>query len=205
MSQQGPIIVVSAGEPPPFASALHDAELLPVVPCRWAAASRSLAQLTPAAVVVAASAAGEIGLEALARQVAATRLYLPLIVVDPTTSLPDNAIPCTQSGGKFDRLIARLRSALRGRKLHLTVMRRVDGGAAPHATFDDADPARDPTVLLIGRGAAYPSLSVSLGERMGVVGALPVEAAGPKLSTRHNHGNALGGGFLSRARGAILP
>src|SRR5207237_594972 len=148
MSQQGPIIVVSAGEPPPFASALHDAELLPVVPCRWADASRSLAQLAPAAVVVAASATAEIGLEALARQVAATRLYLPLIVVDPTTSLPDNAIPCTQSGGKFDRLIARLRSALRVRTLHSTVMRRVGGGAAALATFDDADPARDPTVVL---------------------------------------------------------
>src|SRR5205085_1852965 len=83
---QGAIIVVSAGEPPPFANALHDAELLPVVPCSWADASRSLARLTPAAVVVPASEAAEIGLEALATQVAATRLYLPLIVVDPTTS-----------------------------------------------------------------------------------------------------------------------
>ncbi|MFL6825678.1 MAG: GGDEF domain-containing protein, partial [Bradyrhizobium sp.] len=184
MSQQGPILVVSPGEPPPFASALHDAELVPVVPCSWADASRSLAQLAPAAVVVAASAAAEIGLEALARQVAETRLYLPLIVLDPTTSLPGNAIPCTQSGGKFDRLIARLRSAIRVRTLHSTVMRRLDGGAAAHATFDDADPARDPTVLLIGRGAAYPSLSVALGERMGVVGALRIEAAAKHLTTR---------------------
>src|SRR5256714_6394973 len=204
MSQQGPIIVVSAGEPPPFASALQDAELLPVVPCRWADASRSLAQLAPAAVVVAASATAEIGLEALARQVAANRLYLPLIVVDPTTSLPDNAIPCTQSGGKFDRLIARLRSALRVRTLHSTVMRRVDGGAAAHATFDDADPARDPTVLLIGRGAAYPALSVSLGERMGVVGALSVEAAAKHLNTRDIDGIVLGEGFSPRVVDAFL-
>src|SRR2546423_3207395 len=123
MSQQGPIIVVSAGEPPPFASALHDAELLPVVPCSWADASRSLAQSAPAAVVVAASAAAEIGLEALARQVAATRLYLPLIVVDPTTSLPDNAIPCTQSGGKFARLVGSLRPAWQGRAADSAVMR----------------------------------------------------------------------------------
>src|SRR5256714_1010531 len=204
MSQQGPIIAVAAGEPPLFASALQDAELLPVVPCRWADASRSLAQLAPAAVVVAASAAGEIGLEALARQVAATRLYLPLIVVDPTTSLPDNAIPCTQSGGKFDRLIARLRSALRVRTLHSTVMRRVGGGAAAHATFDDADPARDPTVLLIGRGAAYPSLSVSLGERMGVVGALRIEAAAKHLTTRDIDGIVLGEGFTPRVEDAFL-
>ena len=34
------------------------------------------------------------------------------------------------------------------------------------------DPARDATVLLIGRGGAYPTLSVALGERTGVVGAL---------------------------------
>ena len=204
MSQQGPIIVVSAGEPPPFASALQDAELLPVVPCRWANASRSLAQLAPAAVVVAASATAEIGLEALARQVAANRLYLPLIVVDPTTSLPDNAIPCTQSGGKFDRLIARLRSALRVRTLHSTVMRRVGGGAAALATFDDADPARDPTVLLIGRGAAYPSLSVSLGERMGVVGALRIEAAAKHLTTRDIDGIVLGEGFTPRVEDAFL-
>jgi hypothetical protein len=204
MSQQGPIIVVSAGEPPPFASALHDAELSPVVPCSWADASRSLAQSAPAAVVVAASAAAEIGLEALARQIAATRLYLPLIVVDPTTSLPDNAIPCTQSGGKFDRLIARLRSALRVRTLHSTVMRRLDGGAAAHATFDDADPARDPTVLLIGRGAAYPSLSVSLGERMGVVGALRIEAAAKHLTTRDIDGIVLGEGFTPRVEDAFL-
>ena len=204
MSQQGPIIVVSAGEPPPFASALHDAELLPVVPCRWADASRSLAQLAPAAVVVAASATAEIGLEALARQVAATRLYLPLIVVDPTTSLPDNAIPCTQSGGKFDRLIARLRSALRVRTLHSTVMRRLDGSTTAHATFDDADPARDPTVLLIGRGAAYPSLSVSLGERMGVVGALRIEAAAKHLTTRDIDGIVLGEGFTPRVEDAFL-
>ena len=204
MSQQGPIIVVSAGEPPPFASALHDAELLPVVPCRWADASRSLAQLAPAAVVVAASATAEIGLEALARQVAATRLYLPLIVVDPTTSLPDNAIPCRQSGGKFDRLIARLRSALRVRTLHSTVMRRLDGSTTAHATFDDADPARDPTVLLIGRGAAYPSLSVSLGERMGVVGALRIEAAAKHLTTRDIDGIVLGEGFTPRVEDAFL-
>ena len=48
---------------------------------------------------------------ALAKQIAAQRPYLPLITVDPTTSLPDNAIPFSQTGGNFDRLTARLRAA----------------------------------------------------------------------------------------------
>ena len=38
-------------------------------------------------------------------------------------------------------------------------------------------PIDDATVLLIGRGAGYPALSVALGEQMGVVGALSIEAA----------------------------
>ena len=39
------------------------------------------------------------------------------------------------------------------------------------------------TVLLIGRGAAYPALSVAFGERVGVVGALSIEFSNP----RHAH------------------
>ncbi len=49
---------------------------------------------------------------------------------------------------------------------------------AARAALDDTDPARDATVLLIGRGAGYPALSVALGERMGVVGALSARSRG---------------------------
>ena len=45
-------------------------------------------------------------------------------------SLPENAIPFSQSGGNFDRLMARLRAALRVRTLHATVMRRLDDDPA---------------------------------------------------------------------------
>jgi hypothetical protein len=165
MSQQGPIIVVSAAKRPPFASALDDAKMFPVIEAAWADASRAVEQMQPAAVLVTLSDAVEPGFEALAKQIAARQPYLPLIVVDPKTSLPENAIPFSQSGGSFDRLMARLRAALRVRTLHATVMRRLDEDPAARATPADADPARDATVLLIGRGAAYPSLSVLLGER----------------------------------------
>jgi hypothetical protein len=68
----------------------------------------------------------------------------------------------------------------------------------------EADPARDATVLLIGRGAAYPALSVSLGERIGVVGALSIEAAAKHLNVRDIDGIVLGEGFSARVIDAFL-
>ncbi len=62
----------------------------------------------------------------------------------------------------------------------------------------------DATVLLIGRGAAYPALSVALGERMGVVGALSIEAAAKHLNTRDIDGIVLGEGFSPRVIDAFL-
>jgi hypothetical protein len=202
MSQQGPIIVVSAAERPSFASALDDAKLFPVIDAGWADASHAVEQLTPAAVLVAQSETAESSLKALARQLAATKPYVPLIAIDPSTRpLPENAMPFSQTGGHFDRLIARLRAALRVRTLHSTVLRRLDD--AP-ATLADSDPTRDATVLLIGRGASYPALSVSLGERMGVVGALSIEAAAKHLNTRDIDGIVLGEGFTARVEDAFL-
>src|ERR1700694_1110126 len=140
MSQQGPIIVVSTAERPSFASALDDAKLFPVIDASWADASHAVEQLAPAAVLVALSETVESSLEALARQIAATKPYLPLIAVDPRTGLPENAMPFSQSGGNSDRLIARLRAALRGRTLHSTVLRRLDD--AP-TTLADKGPSPD--------------------------------------------------------------
>jgi len=204
MSQQGPLIVVSTAGRPSFASTLDDAKMFPMIDAGWADASRAVAQMQPAAVLVAMDGTPVPGLDALARQIAAQRPYLPLITVDPTTSLPDNAIPFSQSGGNFDRLTARLRAALRVRALDITVMRRMDGEPAARATASDFDPTRDATVLLIGRGAAYPELSVSLGERIGVVGALSIEAAAKHLNTRDIDGIVLGEGFSPRVVDAFL-
>ncbi|WP_029582971.1 hypothetical protein [Bradyrhizobium sp. URHD0069] len=204
MSQQGPILVISTAERPPFASALDEAKLFPVIEAAWADASRAVEQLQPVAVLVAMAEAAEDRFDALAKQMAGRQPYLPLIAIDPETSLPENAIPFSQSGGNFERLIARLRAALRVRALHATVMRRLDGDSAVRTILADTDPARDATVLLIGRGAAYPSLSVSLGERMGVVGALSIEAAAKHLNTRDIDGIVLSEGFSPRVVDAFL-
>jgi hypothetical protein len=204
MSQQGPIIVVSSGDRPPFAAALDDPKLFPVIDAEWADAARAVDQLQPAAVIAAMSHNVHSGFQALAKQIAARQPYLPLIAVDPSTSLPETAIPFSQTAGNFDRLIARLRSALRIRTLHSTVMRRIDPGTAARTALADIDIARDATVLLIGRGAAYPSLSVSLGERLGVVGALSIEAAAKHLNSRDIDGIVLGDGFSPRVVDAFL-
>ena len=207
MSQQGPILVVSTARRPSFAATLDVGRLFPVVETEWADAVRAVEQVQPAAVLAATADTDEAGLAELAARVAARQPYLPLIAVDPQVPHPDNVIAFFQSQvlqtqGGSDRLVARLRAALRVRSLHATVMRRLVP-ATPMAP-SHIDPARDATVLLIGRGGAYPTLSVALGERTGVVGALSIEAAAKHLNVRDIDGIVLGEGFSPRVIDAFL-
>jgi hypothetical protein len=204
MSQQGPILVVSSDAWPSFVTALDEAKIFPVIQTGWADAARAVTQVQPAAVLAAMSGAAEARLAALAAQIAARKPYLPLIAVEPANALPDNALPFAQHGGNIDRLIARLRAALRIRALHTTVLRRLESEAPPQTKLPDTDPVRDATVLLLGRGAAFPSLSVALGERMGVVGAFSIEAAANHLNTRDIDGIVLGEGFTARVVHAFI-
>jgi hypothetical protein len=202
MSQQGPILVVSTATEPSFASALDVARLFPVVETDWADAARAVEQVQPAAVLADVTGIDQARLAPLAARVAACQPYLPLIAVDPDRPLPDNAIPFFQSQGNSDRLLARLRAALRIRSLHTTVMRRLV--PATRMALSDIDTARDATVLLVGRGGAYPTLSVSLGEQAGMVGALSIEAAARHLNTRDIDGIVLAEGFSPRVVDAFL-
>ena len=207
MSQQGPILVVSTARRPSFAATLDLARLFPVVETEWADAVHAVEQVQPAAVLAATSDTDGAGLAELAARIASRQPYLPLISVDPRLPHPDNVIPffqsqTSQTPAGSDRLVARLRAALRVRSLHATVMRRLEP-ATPMA-LSHIDPARDATVLLIGRGGAYPTLSVALGERTGVVGALSIEAAAKHLNVRDIDGIVLGEGFGLRVVDAFL-
>jgi hypothetical protein len=204
MSQQGPILVVSSDAWPSFVTALDDAKMFPVIETGWADAARAVTQVQPSAVLAAMSAGVETRFAALAEQIAARKPYLPLIAVEPKGALPDNAIPFTQGQGHVERVVVRLRAALRIRALHSTVLRRLEDGAAPQIKLPDTDPARDATVLLLGRGAAFPALSVAMGERMGVVGTFSIEAAASHLNTRDIDGIVLGEGFTARVVDAFL-
>ena len=217
MSQQGPILVVSTARRPSFATTLDIGRLFPVVETEWADAVHAVEQVQPAAVLAATADTDAAGLAQLAARVAARQPYLPLISIDPRVAHPDNVIPFfqnqipqpqvsptqpMQTQGGSDRLTARLRAALRVRSFHATVMRRLE--PATPMGLSHIDPARDATVLLIGRGGAYPTLSVALGERTGVVGALSIEAAAKHLNVRDIDGIVLGEGFSPRVIDAFL-
>jgi hypothetical protein len=201
--QQGPIIVVSDDKQPAFMAALGEGGLFPVIETTWAEASRAIAQLHPALVLAAASEVATAELDLIARQIIGIQPYLPLLVTEPKGALPENAIPFSQASGNWNRLLPRLRAALRVRTLHVTVLRRLSDQAVKTA-IAEIDPVRDATVLLVGRAGAYPALSVALGERMGVVGALSIEAAAKHLNTRDIDGIVLGEGFTDRVVDAFL-
>jgi len=199
MSYHAPILVVSDDERSPLAAGLADADLFPVVNSPWAGVRGAVERLQPSAIV--ADAPPSEALQKLSRQVAALPLYVPLIAVTAKGALPDNALPF--AGDDIARLAARLRAALRVRTLHGTAMRRIADDAGT-ASPPDGDPLQDATVLLIGRGAAYPALSVALGERVGVVGALSIEAAAKHLNVRDLDGIVLAEGFSPRVVDAFL-
>jgi hypothetical protein len=202
MSQQGPILVVSSGEPSSVATALSETKMFPVIETGWSEASHAVGQLQPAAVLVCGDAGP--GFAALAAQVAEIKPYVPLVVIDPKVSLPENALPFALTTHGFEQLNSRLRAALRVRSLHATVLRRVADDPATRIRLSDTDPIQEATVLLIGRGAAYPALSVALGERISVVGALSIEAAAKQLNLRDLDGIVLAEGFSPRVVDAFL-
>jgi hypothetical protein len=202
MSQQGPVLIVSAAARPLFAAVLDETKLFPVVVTDWNEVGRAIEQVKPAAVIAAAEGADFTTLTALAKRTAARAPYLPLIAVDPASALPDTVISFFQKKGLPDRLVARLNASLRVRALHATVMRRLVPPTPIAMT--DIDPVGEATTLLVGRGGAYPALSVALGERAGVVGALSIEAAAKHLSHRDIDGIVLAEGFTTRVMDAFL-
>jgi hypothetical protein len=59
-------------------------------------------------------------------------------------------------------------------------------------------------VLIAGRGPLYPALSVAMGERVKIAGALSVEAAARHLNLRDIDGIVVGDGFSLRMVEAFL-
>lgn len=204
MSKHGAILAVVSDAYLPLVAGLRSAGLDSVVEADWPDAVQVFDQTPPAAVIAAVPAERGAAFEALATRIAAMEPYVPLIVLDAATPLPAHAIPFSPTKNGADCLAARLRAALRVRALHATMLRRqADQPSASHA-FADSDPLQDATVLLFGRGGGYPALSVALGARMGVVGALSIEAAAKHLNVRDIDGIVIGDGFTARVLDAFL-
>lgn len=203
MSQQGPLIVISHGERRASLVIPSCQSIFPVIDIDWSEASEGIELLQPAAVFVPTTEGAGGGLDRLADQLAAMQPYVPLIVADPEMPCPDNALPFSLLNGGIDRFDRRLNAALRVRTLHKTVLRRLASNPAV-PRLPDSNPIGDATVLLIGRGAAYPTLSVAFGERLGVVGALSIEVAAKHLNARDLDGIIISEGFSQRVVDALL-
>ena len=211
MSLQGPMIVVADGPATDLVDALSAAGAFPIVEAKWADAPTAFVAIKPAAVVIAEPGAppSESSARMLCLQIAtANGAIVPAIARvhgDQEAAVPialpaDAALP-------VERLIARLRSAMRVRALHATVLRRIETFASHVGRlppFPIGDALDDATVLIAGRGPLYPQLSVAMGERVKMLGALSVETAAKHLNARDIDGIMVGDGFSPRMVEAFL-
>jgi len=204
------MVVVAEASAADVIDLLGKAGAFPIVETRWADAPSAIAEIQPVALAVAdpAGTPSPRHLRAV-MQCIETRggPVMPVVALVEKDSAP--AIPNALAialDDSTDRLIARLRSALRIRTLHATVLRR-----ARTAGTKKGIPASVPpdlldhaTVLCVGRGASYPALSVAIGERVGLIGALSIETAARYLNARDIDGVIIGEGLGPRVVDALL-
>jgi hypothetical protein len=213
MALQGPFAVVADSQAPDVVDALRAAGAFPIIETTWADAPNALASIEPEAVVLAEPCSDRSHADALAEALAAARekaggLYTPVIARtrdDGPAMLPE-ALAIAASAPP-PRLVRRLSAALRIRTLHGTVLRRTRTLASrgePVPALSANDPLDEANVLVAGRGRSYPTLSVAVGERVGVVGALSVESAARALNNRDIDGIIIGDGFSPKIVEALL-
>jgi GGDEF domain-containing protein len=205
------MVVVADSPAPDLVEALNAAGAFPIVEASWADAPAAFVAAQPSAIILAEpgpasdlAAAKTLGLQIQTRN----GPFIPLIGRsrgDAGLAIP-GGLPI-DADASATRLVARLRTALRVRSLHATVLRRLEtfktrGGVTP--PFPTSDPIEDATVLVTGRGGSYPALAVAVGERVGLIGALSVETAGRYLNSREIDGVVIGDGFSERVMQALL-
>ena len=211
MSLQGPLIVVAEQPATELVEALSTAGAFPMVESKWADAPAAFVTVKPAAIVIAepGAPANIASARMLCLQVATVNG--PIVpVIARVCGDEDAAVPIALPADAtlpVERLLARLQFAMRVRALHATVLRRIElftshDGKLPALPVGDA--LVDATVLIAGRGPLYPTLSVAMGERVKVAGALSVEAAARHLNMRDIDGIVVGDGFSPRMVEAFL-
>jgi hypothetical protein len=199
------MLVVAEKPATDLTQALSAAGAFPIVEAKWADAPTAFVAIKPSAVVIAEP--GQPVSESSARMLCLQIATVNGAVVPAVARVAgdeDAAIPIAlpaDASLPVERLIARLQSALRVRALHATVLRRIEmfashGGILPKLPVGDA--LEDATVLIAGRGPLYPALSVAMGERVHMLGALSVETAAKHLNERDIDGVVVGDGFSPR-------
>jgi len=204
MSLQGPIIVVADTRAPALLDRLASAGAFPVIEASRQQVAVATRSVQPAAIILADpnAAADPAVREAIEAALATVgELFVPVIacVRGDAASTFGPALPIA-ADTLPGRLIARLRAALRVRTLHGSVLRRAaslqESGGVPD--MPDGDPLDDATMIVAGRGRAYPALTMAVGERVGLIGALSLDAASAILRSRDIDGVVIGDGFNKR-------
>jgi hypothetical protein len=209
MALLGPVVVVAEHPATDTVEALGNAGAFPIVEASWADARSAIDEIQPCALVLAEP---EPPPNPRLAQVLSSRIEAMSLLMPVLARLADDGmvpIPYALAVSVKDpmsRLIDRLRSALRVRNLHATVLRRSVTPGQPardcvvplHGSLDHA------TVLCVGRGRFYPALAVAVGERVGLIGAMSVETAARFLNSRDIEGIVIGDGFGPRVVEALL-
>src|SRR5262249_46919258 len=176
MALLGPMVVVAENSAADLIDVLGKAGAFPIVETRWADAPAAIAEIQPVALAIAdpqgAPSPQHVGAVIQCIETRGGPVTPVIALVEGNSPVIPSALPIALDDST-DRLIARLRSALRIRTLHATVLRRSrTAGAKKQApAFVPPDLLDDATVLCVGRGGSYPALSVAIGERVGLIGA----------------------------------
>jgi hypothetical protein len=209
MSLQGPILIVADEPVGTLAKAFTEAGAFPVVDVSWAGAATAATEIHPAAIILnEPGPTDSVAVSALTDQVAKSALFTPMVarvLEDAPSALPD-ALPIPENA-LIEQLISRVSSALRLRTLHSTVIGRARSLKDERnivAELPAGDPLDDATVLLVGRGRHHATLSVAVGERMGVIGALSIDHAAGCLKAREVDGVIIGDGLSANLIDAFL-
>jgi hypothetical protein len=211
MSLQGPMIVVADRPATELVAALGAAGAFPIIETKWTDAPTAFVAVKPGAVIIAEP--GPPPSESSARMLCLQIATMSGPIVPTLARVNrdhDAAIPIAMANDAdlpVERLIARLRASMRVRALHATVLRRIEMFASHSGTLPPlpvGDALEDATVLIVGRGPLYPALSVAMGERVGMLGALSVETAAKHLNSRDIDGVVIGDGLTPRMIEAFL-
>jgi hypothetical protein len=213
MALLGPIVVVAENPVPETVEALSNAGAFPIVEASWADARAAIDEIQPSALLLAEPEPPPNPrlAQVLTSRIEAMGLLMPVLArVGNDGTIPIPHALAVSVKDPMSRLIDRLRSALRIRNLHATVLRRTAAPAQPgqetanvcafplHGSLDHA------TALCLGRGRFYPALAVAVGERVGLIGAMSVETAARFLNSRDIEGIVIGDGFGPRVIEALL-
>jgi hypothetical protein len=204
------MVVVAQASAADLVDVLGKAGAFPIVEARWGDAPAAIAEIQPVALAIADPQGCPPGAhvravaEAVATRGGPVTPIIALVEKDTVAPLPD-ALAITMDDST-DRLVARLRSALRVRGLHAGVL-----GRALSLSVSKAIPASVPpdildqaTILCVGRGGSYSALSLAIGERVALIGAPSTDTATRSLNSRDVDGVIIGEGLGARPVAGLL-